>query len=105
MDYRELVRLTRNNSLTEEEQLTNGVIGLCGEAGEVADLVKKFLFQGHSLDRDKLVKELGDICWYFELICDILDVTRSEVEQINQQKLLQRYPNGFSAEASLFRKD
>lgn len=104
MQYRDLVRATRNNTLTDKEQLTNGIIGLCGEAGEVADVVKKHLFQGHPLDRDKLVKELGDICWYFELICDILDVTRSEVEQINQQKLLQRYPNGFSAEASLSRK-
>lgn len=104
VSYRDLVRFTRNNSLTKEQQLANGIIGLSGEAGEVADIIKKHLFQGHPLDRDKLIKELGDVCWYFELLCDMLDVTRSEVEQLNQQKLLQRYPNGFSAQHSISRK-
>lgn len=104
MDYRDLVRYTRNNDLTREQQLANGIIGLCGEAGEVADLIKKHLFQGHPLDKTKVMKELGDMCWYFELLCDILDVTRSDVEHLNELKLLQRYPNGFSTQDSISRK-
>ena len=44
-----------------EADIVNGVLGLCGEAGECADLVKKHKFQGHDLDTDHLAKELGDV--------------------------------------------
>lgn len=103
MDYRELIQKTRNNALTPKEQLGNGAIGLCGEAGEVADLIKKHLYQGHPLDREKMIKELGDCYWYLELLCDMIDVTRSEVESVNTNKLLARYPNGFNVPASVNR--
>lgn len=104
MEYRQLVRLTRNNSLSPDEQLGNAALGLAGEVGEVVDVIKKHLYQGHGFDKEKVIKELGDVCWYFELLCDILDITRSEVEQLNQQKLLKRYPNGFSTDRSVSRK-
>lgn len=42
----------------------NGVLGLCGESGECADIVKKHIFQGHELDAEHLAKELGDVAWY-----------------------------------------
>ena len=43
--------------LTEWDLLLNGVMGLCGEAGECIDLVKKYRFQGHQLDQEKLKDE------------------------------------------------
>lgn len=41
--------------------LLNGVMGLCGESGECIDIVKKAMFQGHTLDREHLAEELGDV--------------------------------------------
>jgi len=46
-----------------ERPLLNGVLGLCGESGECSDLLKKHLFQGHELNRERMVKELGDVAW------------------------------------------
>ena len=63
-EYQELALRTLNPALSEKDVLINGVMGLCGEAGEAIDLVKKHLHQGHELDREGLVKELGDIAWY-----------------------------------------
>lgn len=47
-------------------------LGLVGEAGEVADLVKKFIGHDHPLDRSKMVKELGDVCWYVTALSLVL---------------------------------
>lgn len=49
--------------------LNLGAMGLAGEAGEVADLLKKVLFHDRELDRDKLIQELGDVRWYLECLC------------------------------------
>ena len=40
-------------------------MGLCGESDEAIDIVKKWLAQDHELGKERLVKELGDIAWYF----------------------------------------
>ena len=53
-----------NPALSEKDTLINGVMGLCGESGEVIDLVKKHLSQGHPLDREAVAGELGDVAWY-----------------------------------------
>lgn len=39
-------------------------LGLCGEAGEVAEQVKKHFFHGHELDKRHMIEELGDVAWY-----------------------------------------
>ena len=63
-EYQKLAMTTLNPQLSEKDVLINGVMGLCGESGEAIDIVKKWLAQGHELDKEKLKKELGDICWY-----------------------------------------
>lgn len=80
-------------------------LGIGGEGGEVIDLIKKHLFHGHPLDREKLQDELGDILWYIAIGCTVLDITLSDVMQSNIRKLEARYPEGFSQEASLKRKE
>nr|UVM91720.1 MAG: dUTPase [Bacteriophage sp.] len=55
---------SRTATAHEDNLLLNGVMGLNGEAGEVIDMVKKMLFQGHTLDKDHMAKELGDCLWY-----------------------------------------
>jgi NTP pyrophosphatase (non-canonical NTP hydrolase) len=89
--------------LDKKDVLINGVMGLCGESGEVIDIVKKHLAQGHELDRDKLIKELGDVAWYLAETATALDVDLEEVLAGNIAKLKARYPEGFSAERSINR--
>ena len=103
--YQELAMVTLNKELTKKDMLINGVMGMNGESGEVIDLVKKHLFHGHDLDKDKLVKELGDVLWYIAEVCTSLDVSLNEVMEKNIEKLTKRYQNGFSKEASINRKD
>ena len=94
---------TLNPALSGKDVLINGVMGLCGESGEAIDIVKKHLAQGHELDRDKLIKELGDIAWYLAETATALDISLEEVLQRNIDKLRARYPEGFSAERSICR--
>ncbi len=82
-----------------------GALGLAGEVGEFADHVKKWYAQGHPLDHDKLINELGDILWYIACSADALGADLSEIARRNIEKLRVRYPNGFTTEASMNRND
>ncbi len=86
-----------------KEVLTNCALGLAGESGEVGDIIKKHLFHGHPLDEEKLIKELGDVCYYLAWMCNALGTTLSVVMEENINKLRKRYPEGFSEEASINR--
>lgn len=82
-------------------RMDNSVAGLAGEAGEVADIWKKIKF--HWLEynqetREKLIKELGDICWYLFSVADVLDVSMEEIINKNIEKLKNRHAHGFSGE-------
>lgn len=96
---------TLNKDLDNKDVLINGVMGLCGESGEAIDLVKKWLAQGHELDKDKLIKEIGDVAWYIAEIATALGVTLEEVLEKNIEKLKKRYPDGFSYADSLNREE
>ena len=54
-EYQQLAMATLNCNLNQKDILINGVMGLCGEAGEAIDIVKKHLAQGHALDREHLI--------------------------------------------------
>ena len=92
-----------NPALSEKCTLINGVMGLCGESGEVIDLVKKHLSQGHPLDREALAKGLGDVAWYLAETAYVLGYPLEEIFRMNLEKLSARYPDGFSTERSLHR--
>ncbi len=80
-------------------------LGVAGEAGEVADLLKKHLGHGHPLDRERLVSELGDVLWYVATLATTIGASLSEVADVNITKLTARYPDGFSSERSQKRED
>ena len=84
--------------------VVNGVLGLTGESGECADIVKKHKFQGHDLNVEKLAKELGDVSWYLAVTAHAIGYTLEEIFQMNMDKLRKRYPEGFDAERSLHRE-
>jgi NTP pyrophosphatase (non-canonical NTP hydrolase) len=89
----------------QEIMLVWNALGLAGEASEVADGIKKMVFHRHGIDRDELIKELGDVLWYVAALCTRLDVAMSEVMERNISKLEQRYPSGYTSEASKARVD
>ena len=103
-EYQKSAMKTLNPMLDKKDVLINSVMGLCGESGEAIDIVKKWLMQGHDLDKEHLIKELGDIAWYLAEAATALDVPLETVLQGNLDKLRQRFPNGFSTEASVHRK-
>ena len=104
-EYQKLAMTTLNPELDKKDVLINGVMGLCGESGEVIDIVKKHLAQGHELDKEKIIKELGDVAWYMAEIATVLDVEVEDVLVQNIEKLKKRYPEGFSTEKSVNRAE
>lgn len=91
--------------LYDPGDLLNGALGLTGEAGEVADMIKKHIFHGHDLNLDELIKELGDVSWYLALLCTTINVSFEEILVKNIEKLEERYPEGFSESASINRAE
>ena len=97
-----------NNGVVDRSilRLTNGVMGMCGEAGEVDELVKKYIYQGHSLDKEHVAQELGDVAWYLAVAADAIGYSLEQIFEMNIDKLQNRYPGkGFDSEHSQHRKD
>lgn len=88
----------------KNDRLYHAVFGLNSEAGEVAGILQKE-YQGHEIDPEHLKKELGDCLWMIAEACDALDISMSEVAQMNIDKLKARYPEGFEVERSLNRAE
>lgn len=79
-------------------------LGIAGEAGEVADLIKKTFGHGHALDLEKLQKEVGDNLWYASRIMRTVGRKLRDAAHGNIEKLKARYPDGFKPENSINRK-
>lgn len=83
-NYQELANRTLIDSpdfsiTPDQVMLAWNVIGLTGEAGEVADLIKKGVFHQQGLDKEKLKRELGDVMWYIAALCKCLDISLDDV--------------------------
>lgn len=102
-DYQKEAMKLLNPKLDNKDVLINGVMGLCGESGEVIDIVKKWLAQGHQLDKERMKSELGDVAWYLAETATALDVPLEQIFQANLDKLHKRYPQGFNTEDSVNR--
>lgn len=88
-----------------KDRLGQAAMGLAGEVGEVLEPLKKAIYHGHELDVNEIKKELGDALWYLNDIASCLGISMEEVAQANLDKLRDRYPNGFTKEASQNRKE
>lgn len=73
-------------------------LGLVGEAGEVAEKAKKIIRDGGGIltdpEREKMAKELSDVCWYVAALARELDYSLEEIFQINLDKLSSRAERG-----------
>jgi NTP pyrophosphatase (non-canonical NTP hydrolase) len=104
-EYQIAAMRTSSKTILPIEHLMNGALGLAGEAGEVADIVKKATFQGHTINREHIAKELGDVCWYIAETATAIGYDLETIMQMNIDKLMKRYPDGFSADRSQNRED
>ena len=103
--YQQLAQRTCNITKTTDEKIENGILGMCGEAGECADILKKHFFQGHEFDSDKMAEEIGDVLWYVSEAASGLGLTLEEIAQRNIRKLKKRYPEGFDPDRSIHREE
>lgn len=103
-DYQKLALRTLNKNLDKKDILINSVMGLCGESGEAIDLVKKHLYQGHELNKERFAKELGDIAWYLAEAAHAINMDLDDIFKMNIEKLQKRYPDGFNQNNSIHRK-
>lgn len=103
-EYQEAAARTINPELYPEQQLHHALHGMAGEVGEIHSLFQK-TYQGHEIDPEHLKKELGDLLWMLAEACTAMNWSLDDVAQANIAKLRTRYPDGFSAEKSLHRKE
>jgi len=108
MDFREYQDAAKLTAGTHERQLDavlNWTLGLSGEAGEVANLIKKGIFHNHGLDYMAVKDELSDVLWYLASLCSSLGYSLDDVAEYNLEKLRKRYPEGWSSERSINREE
>lgn len=104
-EYQEAALRTAPRGINPLSQLLNGVMGLAGESGEAVDLVKKHVFHEHELDGEHLAKELGDVAWYLAVTAHVIGYDLETILQMNVDKLLKRYPDGFDPDRSQHREE
>lgn len=81
-------------------------MGMCGEAGEASELVKKYAYHGHAIDTEHLARELGDVLWYVSYMAHLFGYPLGKIMAMNQEKLAKRYPDGkFDEERSKNREE
>ena len=101
-----IMALLESGAMTEHELLLlNGALGMGGESGEVLDLIKKNIFHGHELDIEEVAEEIGDVAWYVAVASHAIGYTLGDIFQMNVDKLMKRYPDGFDKARSINREE
>ena len=95
-EYQKLAIVTKQKWPDRRGDLANCGLGIAGEAGEVAEIIKKQLSGVKELDAEKLKYELGDVLWYIASLCDCLGFDMGTVAEMNIAKLKARHGAGFS---------
>lgn len=72
-DYQQASERTMNPCSGSQDD--NYFLGLLGEGGELVDLLKKKIYHQHVVPRDKLIKEIGDCCWYIAANCTVYNIS------------------------------
>lgn len=99
-EYEKDVLRTWNSQGSHDADLGYATLKLAGEAGELANTVGKYLYQGHDLTKEEVTEELGDQFYYMVRIMQLYGLTLGDVIEANIAKRLDRYPNGFDPNRS-----
>lgn len=103
-EYQALARRTQNKELTPVDRREHALKGMCSEVGEIHGAYQK-VYQGHEVNTDDVIKELGDVMWFVAEMADALGVDLDDVATRNIDKLRKRYPEGFDADKSINREE
>jgi NTP pyrophosphatase (non-canonical NTP hydrolase) len=103
-EYQKLAGRTAGAGGDGERRLIIAALGLAGEAGEFANLIKKLTAHGHDISPETLADELGDVLWYVAEAATACDLNMGDIAQENVHKLQERYPEGFAQERSINRQ-
>ena len=95
-EYKKLAMRTKKPWDDKSLEMAYCALGLTGEAGEVAEMIKKHLSGSKPIDIEKLKKELGDVLWYIACSADYFDLDMDEIAQINIDKLHARHGESWS---------
>lgn len=102
-EYQEAAERTIDRNLVPPDRLAHALHTIAAECGEIHGVFQK-RFQGHRVEYDALLLEIGDLMWGIAELCTVLGEDMDNVAQMNIDKLKRRYPNGFEAEKSLHRE-
>ncbi len=100
MTFNEYQKLSKRTAIypSKGKNFVYATLGLVGEAGEIAEKVKKvFRDNGGIMDDERkqiIKKELGDVLWYMAQLSTELGLSLDEVAQMNVDKLLSRMKRG-----------
>jgi NTP pyrophosphatase (non-canonical NTP hydrolase) len=95
-EYQRAAARTSADSDDRQRDTLISAVGLVGEAGEVADLIKKHIGHGKRVDHVALAYELGDVLWYISDIATRYGLDLGQIAAQNIKKLRDRYPLGFT---------
>ena len=95
-EYQKLAMRTAKKFENIKEMQADVGLGLAGESGEVADIIKKSLAGAKEIDLEHLKEELGDVLWYLAEASSCFNFSLEEIAKKNIEKLARRHPNGFS---------
>ena len=104
-EYQKLASRTISEDMTRADQEYHALHGMVGEIGELHSIYQK-RYQGHyETTSEHRMKEVGDLLWFIAEYCTACGWDLEDVMTMNIDKLRARYPEGFSAERSLHRKE
>ncbi len=103
-EYQHLAERTSGAGKNGDQRKIIAALGLAGEAGEFANMIKKLTAHGHAIPAEEFAEELGDVLWYLAEAATACGLTLHDIAEQNVNKLKARYPEGFSQERSRNRK-
>lgn len=105
-DYKKFVmKLAFHETGDIDGNILHMALGICSESGEIADAIKKSVGYNELIDLENLEEELGDLLFYLTGMAACFGLTLKDLMISNMKKLKKRYPNGYSNEDALERKD
>lgn len=88
-----------------EQMILHALMGICSEAGEIADNIKKHFIYSQALDYDNIDEECGDLLWYITILLYATGYTIEDAMLDNIEKLKIRYPEKYTDELAKERLD